>query len=138
MRTKKARPKKYDPDMIRDFVEHLKWELRNYHFEYTTPTVGAFAKEPAEMLAKYIKRRDQFQLIATTALQRNEELTDEQREEYIARFRAERAEMTQRYLDALESLQPLIEEATACIRHWQKTRHELMLAYNPLAYFKDN
>ena len=54
MRTAKKRPgrtHRYDPAMIRDFLDHLLWELRAAHFEHAHP--GKFNPELADPLARY-------------------------------------------------------------------------------------
>ena len=67
-RTKK-RPgfdRRYDLPMIRDFLDHLLWEVRISHHEMQTQ-VGSVNPELAEQLAKYIKKRQTFGLLFTTA-----------------------------------------------------------------------
>lgn len=106
----KMKAKRYDANMIRDFLDHLTWELRNLHFENTAKQVGTFSKEASEMLGKYQKRYGQYGLMATYAI------GDGMTEDDVAAFRAGHAEDLQQYIDAMETLQPLFAEADECIR----------------------
>src|SRR5579863_1911127 len=47
----------YDVPMIRDFLDHLLWELRISHYELTTPKTDKVHQELKGQLTKYVKKR---------------------------------------------------------------------------------
>jgi hypothetical protein len=96
----------YDVAMIRDFLDHLAWELRIGHFENTTAP-GTINPELAEQLAKYIRKYHCGLLIG--------DVTSESRDsEGFAKLRATRAQEREQQLNALESLTSLFDEALLC------------------------
>jgi len=59
----------YDPEMVRDFIEHLKWELRIKHFE-NTRRIGTQHPELAEQLEKCIRKRNTKGLLYANQIDR--------------------------------------------------------------------
>ena len=99
--------KKYDVKMIRDFLDHLKWEVRIAHFEYTSPP-GATNDELVEQLAKYMKKYKVHGLLPYNAM------PDDASQEVVDSFRSEYAQKFQKQIDALESLGDLFTTALLC------------------------
>src|SRR5262249_17729532 len=98
--------------MIRDFFEHLCWELRSVHFEASTMGAGT-DPELEDQLARYIKKHGSCALLCETRLKTTGESEDRIREAK-SRLRASRATWSKEQLDHLEALRPVIEEAFAC------------------------
>ncbi len=96
----------YNVTMIRDFLDHLAWELRIGHFENTTAP-GTINPELADQLAKYMRKYHCGLLIG--------DVTSESRDsEGFAKLRATRAQEREQQLKALESLTSLFDEALLC------------------------
>jgi hypothetical protein len=110
--TRKRRPEKpggegppearrYDVEMIRDFLDHLLWEVRINHYEQITSEVNP---ELQEQLTKYIRKRRTVGLLFAT------QITDLDPAR-LAEYRTLKAGLRQSQLLALEALRPLFKEA---------------------------
>ena len=110
MKTKQR--KTYDSGMIRDFIDHLKWEVRTCHFENVSAP-NALNPELIDQLAKYQRKRGCFGLL-TGQLTREKPDADA-----LAEWKARRAGEMQTYIDALELLEPLFQEAVFCAANRQ-------------------
>jgi hypothetical protein len=102
--------------MIRDFLDHLAWEVRTAHFEQRS---GSETTHPelVDQLTGY-SRRYHCVLLAVRALERGE-ATPEQFQQAAAIMRLYGEEKYARYIEALETLEPLFEEALACAARQQ-------------------
>jgi hypothetical protein len=107
--------RRYDAEMIRDFLDHLLWEVRILHYE-STATPGAINPELLDTIASLqSKYPGTACLLAATYLTNDRELSGEQvarAEEY---WRKARAQASQGWVDALEHLQGLFREALECV-----------------------
>ena len=103
----------YDVDMIKDFIEHLKWSLRVDHFELKGgPT--AVNQELVEQVARYMRKRDIPRLLSLFSLTKDKpELADKVMREAMRRFGAYMAEKRTDQLKHLETLEELLKEAYA-------------------------
>jgi hypothetical protein len=94
--------------MIREFLEHLRWEYSINHFENTSQP-GTMNPELGEQLKKYMHKWNTAGLMrAVTARQGS--VTEEMAEE----FRAMRVQRAEAVLQALDALRPALEEAFLC------------------------
>jgi polyphosphate kinase len=115
----KRRPirRRYNVQMIRDFLDHLMWEVRINHVESTSVAATGGCKvnmELADQLAKYL-RKYRTNLRAGVSVRRDTpDQTDEQVQQALKIGSARRAEEHQKYIDALETLKPLFKEALWC------------------------
>jgi len=112
---KRRDPRPYNVRQIRDFLDHLRWELivrlhQNQHG-------GAFLHdEQAETLHRFLERRQCVVLLAPLCLDAEwmpESVADAARD---AMSKAETL-LRQPQLEALESLQSLFDEALECASH---------------------
>jgi hypothetical protein len=95
----------YDVKMIKDFLEHLLWELRTDHFESSsTDTVNP---ELFETLKKYVTKRQTYQLLMSHVTEL------EPGHEAIRNWNDARRKLRDRQIHALEALLPLFTEALA-------------------------
>ena len=92
----------YDVAMIRDFLDHLLWELRISHHESQTSKINP---ELAEQLEKYQKKRQTVGLLFATGIDGNPD-PDKYRQ-----FQTLRGEVRKSQLLCLEALQSLFREA---------------------------
>jgi hypothetical protein len=111
MKTKKrpSEARSYDVEMIRDFIEHLLWEVRIGHFEATSAD-GAINPELLEQIQRYQKKRQTIALLAAN------EIPASGRDE-VGALKRRMAEVRQRQVDHLEALHTLFEEALFCASH---------------------
>ena len=111
--------------MIRDFIEHLKWGLRVCHFEHVSkrgPVNDAgyvdrpISPDLVEQLRKFTKKRGCLSLIVGAVVNSQEatSLPPDDRELAGDLLDALLAEMADRDLKMLESLEPRLREALAC------------------------
>ena len=105
----------YDPEMIRDFIDHLRWELRIKRFE-NTHKMGTQHPELTEQLEKYIRKRNTKGLLYTTRIDKTG-LAEETAQEVINVIREGAARQAQKALDALCVLEPIFQEAMNCASH---------------------
>ena len=105
----------YDIEMIRDFIEHLKWELRIKHFE-NTRKIGTQHPKLMEQLEKYMLRRNTTGLLYANRIEKAG-LAEDRAQEVIKAIRQAGARQAQEALDALGVLEPILEEALDCASH---------------------
>jgi hypothetical protein len=101
--------------MIADFLEHLKWEVRVNRAEHTRLRCKV-NDELADSTAPYTKRWNSSGLMISHVMHADNDPKGKRAAEIFHRLMAARAE---KYLEALERLQPLFDEALTCVR---KTR----------------
>jgi hypothetical protein len=109
---RRERPRSgYDLEMIRDFLDHLLWELRISHHE-TTTSHGAVNPELVDQLTKYVKKRQTAGLLFTVGFhEKVADLADREPEKY-AEFQRVKGELRKSQLICLEALlNSLIPEA---------------------------
>lgn len=102
--------------MISDFLEHLLWEVRVNHAENTslaTPTGAKLHPELTEQLGKYVRQyntalRPAVDLVVPDGMSR------EDAARAMKTLQRWRVPEHQRYINALETLQPLFKEALFC------------------------
>ena len=103
--------KRYDVEMIRDFLDHLLWEVRINHFE-NTADVGAINPELVEQLGKYIRKYNGVLLPATVI--NREGATEDQAKATELTYRQIMRDKRQEQMEHLESLQELFADALKC------------------------
>jgi hypothetical protein len=101
--------KTYDLEMIKDFMEHLGWELRIKHFE-STHERGAHHPELTEQLKKCMLKRNTVGLLYANRIDKGG-LEEDKAQEVIETIREASA------MDALDVLEPILEEALECASH---------------------
>ena len=103
---------KYDPQMVRDFIDHLRWSMRIEHVQLKT---GELSTLQPEMLASVrdlaVKYNVASLLPKRSVYKDRDDLTDEDLREAQRRFRAAAAAERERQLKLLEHLEPLLEHA---------------------------
>ena len=105
--------------MIRDFLDHLMWQLRIAHFEVTS--------KPGTLNADLVKQLKPFLVRHPCALVAQNEVdptgvTPAEAEEACTKLRAGLAELFEERIAYLEALGPVFEEALMCAsRPWTKT-----------------
>jgi hypothetical protein len=104
--------KTYDIEMIRDFIEHLKWELRIKHLE-NTRRMGTQHPELSDQLKKYVQKRNTKGLLYANRIDKAG-LAKDKTQEVIKVIREGSAIQAQEALDALGVLEPILEEALDC------------------------
>ena len=107
--------KTYDLEMIKDFMEHLGWELRIKHFE-NTHEKGMQHPELTEQLKKCMLKRNTIGLLYANRVDKAG-LAEDKAQEVIATIREASAMEAQEALDALDILEPTLEEALNCASH---------------------
>ena len=110
--------KTYDVEMIRDFIDHLKWELRIKHFE-NTHRIGTQHSELTEQLEKYMRKRNTKGLLYANRID-SAGLAEDKAQEVIAVMRDAATIQAQEALDAFEILDPIFQEALDCASHPEK------------------
>jgi hypothetical protein len=101
----------YDVEMIKDFIEQLKWSLRVDHFEFTHGP-KALNPELADEVKRCARKRGVLRLLALFAIVRDKpELTDEQMDAAVARFGQIMARRRDEQLRHLEALEECLAEA---------------------------
>jgi hypothetical protein len=112
-RDKRDKPLRYNARMIRDFLEHLEWEIRISLFECLNPGCKT-NPELVDMLKKYLNRYNAC-LRTLKVLDRIPGQSDEELQQAIrARCGAEIPNLA-KALEAMETLKPFFEEAFFCI-----------------------
>jgi hypothetical protein len=107
----KAAPKRYDLTMIRDFLDHLLWELRTSHYEAVQRGRGEEVTSP-ELVGTLAKFNQKYgSVLLPLAQMRRDGLTDAEFDESKANANRSMAELRDTQLGALESLQELFAEA---------------------------
>jgi len=112
VRSPRPRKRLYDVEMIRDFLDHLLWELRINHLENTNPGMKP-NPELVSQLAKYQKKYNTVGLMCElkiNACGAPENIVKRAAES----FSSARAQISQRYIETLEELQPAFETAFEC------------------------
>lgn len=102
----------YDVPMIRDFLEHLQWEVRICHAE--SSHLGSEPNEElAEALAECMRRRGAVALLTANVVQRDGATDDEvdKASQLLREFNEKRMAL---YLKALDGLASLFHEALVC------------------------
>jgi hypothetical protein len=107
--------KTYDLEMIKDFMKHLGWELRIKHFE-STHERGTQHPELTEQLKKCMLKRNTVGLLYANRIDRGG-LAEDKAQEVIETIREASAMQAQEALDALDILEPTLEEALECASH---------------------
>ena len=107
--------KTYDVEMIRDFIDHLKWELRIKHFE-NTRKIGTEHPELTEQLAKYILKHNTKGLLYANRID-PAGLAEDKAQEVIEVMRDAAAIQAQETLDAFDVLEPILQESLDCASH---------------------
>jgi hypothetical protein len=107
--------KTYDTEMIRDFIEHLQWELRTKHLE-NTREIGTEHPELSEQLEKCIRKRSTKGLLYANRID-NAGRTGDEAQEVINVIREGMAARAQEALDALDVREQIFEEALDCASH---------------------
>ncbi|MHC4539734.1 MAG: hypothetical protein ACYS74_08140 [Planctomycetota bacterium] len=102
----------YDVEMIRDFLDHLLWELRINHLENTNPGCEV-NPELCNQLAKYIKKYNTAGLMAAMSID-TDGVPEDVAEQALRTFHIARAQSSQEAIDALESLEQTFEVAFKC------------------------
>jgi hypothetical protein len=106
-----ARKEKYDVGMIRDFLEHLMWELRIAVHENQCEG-GRINPELTDQLKKYIQRRDCIGLLE--GMKFADDLGDAEGLQAMRDLKRVRLWSRIVALDAIETLQVTFEEALRC------------------------
>lgn len=113
---KQTKPQRYDVRMIRDFLDHLTWELRICLFELGQQTTKPSKDKPLnpellEQLRKYRERG--CTLLPATDIDTSGTTESEARAVVVAISEIE-AKRRQEQLDHLEALAGLFQEALHC------------------------
>ena len=95
--------KTYDIEMIRDFIEHIQWELRIRHFE-NTRKIGTEHSELREQLVNCIRKRNTKALLYTNRIDKAG-LAEDKAEEVINIIREGLVNEAQAALDAFDVLE---------------------------------
>ncbi len=101
--------------MIRDFIDHLQWELRIRHFE-NTREIGTGHPELGEQLENCIRKRNTKGLLYMNRVDKAG-LAEDEAQQAINVIREGMAAEAQDALDALDVLDPIFEEALECASH---------------------
>ena len=114
MKKRKPGPsvKRYDVEMIRDFLDHLKWEVRVLHYESINED-GSINSKLEDELAKYSRRYNAV-LLAETELD-YEGLPAAMVQRARNYWKAAQVRATAEQLQHLEALVGLFKEAFECI-----------------------
>jgi hypothetical protein len=103
---------KYDPQMVRDFIEHLKLSLRVEHLQLTTSTPSTLQPELLECIRNLSLKYNVASLVPQRRVCKDrEDLTDKEVEEADRRFRANAAAEGDGQLKDLERMGALFEHA---------------------------
>ena len=98
----------YDVEMIKDFLDHLTWEMRARHLESTGVTQTN--PELVEMLAKHVRKRQTVGLLAVTAL------AEPPRPEILKGWNDAMRRLLERQIHCIESLAKVLDEAMECAK----------------------
>ena len=126
MKKRKPGPsvKRYDVEMIRDFLEHLAWEVRVLHYESINEDDSINSKLEDE-LAKYSRRYNAVLLAITELDYEGLPATMVQRARNC--WKAARVRATAEQLQHLEALAGLFKEAFECIGFRSRTGNKRAL-----------
>jgi len=102
----------YDVPMIRDFLDHLLWELRISHYELTTPKTDKVHQELKGQLTKYVKKRNTVGLLASNQLAASATPDEVERASVILKERLSNQRKVA--IDHLEALADVFDEALRC------------------------
>ena len=112
---RKDRPKRYDTDMIRDFLKHLKAELIGSHLDDTKP--GVIHPEVSEDIGAFC-RRYQTPLRSMHALERPDGMTEAECQVVLKdRYHQYFGQKAATELKHLEALELAFNEALGCAIH---------------------
>jgi hypothetical protein len=105
--------------MIRDFFDHLLWELRINHDELQAAQHGGQPINPelVDQLEKYIKKRSTSSLLASLFMQDREGATSEEIERNQRACAAAKLRIREEQLAHMEALRALFSEAIECASH---------------------
>lgn len=112
---KEKMKKYYDVEMIRDFIEHLKWELTiNVHENQGNEKVNP---ELVEMLTKYQSKWNTMGLMPALELKGFTQENGFDIQQATESFKQARAKMCQDALDAFKKLEDVFQDAFDCASH---------------------
>lgn len=106
--------KKYDEQMIRDFLQQLAWEYRVKKFENVH--VGALNDELVEQRATLMKRRRNTGLVPATCLERGD-TTQAEYAQAVAKFAQVNVAYCDGVLSALDFISRAVDKAFHELRH---------------------
>jgi len=109
---KLKRNKSYDTEMIKDFLQHLLWEMRVLHFESTGP-VGRFNPELTASLKPYFQRRGRH-LFPVHEVVADHGTPEEEAVAAGELIRMRHAKQAKEAIEHLEALQEVFEIALHC------------------------
>ena len=123
MKKRKPSPsvKRYDVEMIRDFLDHLTWEVRILHYESINED-DSINPRLEDQLAKYSRRYNAV-LLAVTELD-YEGLPAAMVQRARNYWRAAQVRATAEQLQHLEALAGLFKEAFECIGYSNRNGHK--------------
>jgi hypothetical protein len=98
--------------MIKDFLDHLLWELRINHMENTNPGMKP-NPELSEQLAKHMKKYHTIGLMEAIRINPCG-MPEDEANETIESFHVALAQRSLEAIEALETLQPTLETAFEC------------------------
>lgn len=110
MATKTKSP--YNVGMIRDFLDHLLWELRIAHYENTRDDPDITNPEFIEILEKYQKRHGAVLWTANEIIVKG--TTEEEQHQWMPHIKEYFAALHMEAIEHLEALQPVFENALRC------------------------
>ena len=119
---KKKKPKKryikrsYNVEMIKDFLEHLMWELTIADFENRQKDKSKTNPELVDQLYKYIKKWNTNALMAATII--SDDLDIEEKKAITEML----TQKTKTALDALNELKEVLLEAFECAKFCQRNK----------------
>ena len=112
-------PSKYDTEMVREFIEHMTWELRIMHFEITHPDAEP-NPELSSQLGKYVSKWNTPGLFPALFMNPGNASAGELAE-VSAHVRRVRGGQEQAWLDALDTLRPAFNIAFQCAQAGRAT-----------------
>lgn len=108
----KAALKRYDLTMIRDFLDHLLWEVRISHFETVMRKRGKADTTSSELVETLSKYNQKYGSVLQPILSvKRDGLSDEELNRAMANANAALAPIREDEIRALESLQSLFASA---------------------------
>lgn len=99
----------YDPKMLRDFMQHLEWEVRILHAE-CTHLQDKTNDELIDALQEFLVRRNCSGLIPVNELHA-QGISEAEADALTAKFRRVNAAKYAKWLEAIETLRPLLSAA---------------------------
>jgi hypothetical protein len=128
--------RRYDVRMLKDFLNHLMWELRYKHYDRVSDASGSDAPDHPELDEQLMNYMRKYGSALSTSglivLRDNPDLTDDDVGQAIRRASALHAQEAQKCIRALETLEPLFEEAL-----WCATQRGLMVIRVPASKLVD-